>query len=439
MLLIEGADLGGRATDLWIDGGTIARLEPHRSDAERAGSAGGGPGAGPPNRPDRVIDARGLHAFPALRNGHTHAAMTLFRGWGDDLPLMEWLRTHIWPAEERMTAEDVYHGTRLALVEMIHSGTTYFNDMYWHADEVARAVDELGLRAHIGSVFIDHGDETTARRWRDDVRKRVEERDALGPRMRVALAPHAIYTVSPDNLEWLGHLSREHDLLLHIHLSETREEVEECVRAHGVRPTRLLERVGLLSPNLIAAHGVYLDPEELAMLGEADATLVTNPTANLKLAIGGIFDYDAAKAAGVRVVLGTDGAGSNNNLDLIEEMKIATLVQKHRAGDPTSLPAHEALALATTAPSEAFRLGTGRLDPGELADLILVDLSHPSTQPAHDPVSDLVYAASGRAVHTTICDGRVLMHDRVLEVADEEEIVREAVRTARSLVERVEG
>lgn len=443
MLRVRNALVEGRPTDLWIDGGVFRRIEVvddprHRADPGHPADPGQGDDPADP-APDRVIDARGLHAFPALRNGHTHAAMTLFRGWGDDLPLMEWLRTHIWPAEEQMTAEDVYHGTRLALVEMIRSGTTYFNDMYWHADDVARAVDELGLRAHIGSVFIDHGDTATARRWRDDVARRVETRESLGPRMQVALAPHAIYTVSPENLEWLGGVARDHDLLLHIHLSETREEVEECLEAHGVRPTALLDRVGLLGPNLIAAHGVHLDPDELGMLGEAGATVVTNPTANLKLATGGIFDYDGARAAGVRVVLGTDGAGSNNNLDLIEEMKIAALVQKHRSGDPTSLPAREALDLVTTAASEAFRLGSGTLAVGEAADLILVDLSHPSTQPAHDPISDLVYAASGRAVHTTICDGRVLLHDGVLEVADEAEIVREAVRTARALVERVEG
>jgi hypothetical protein len=249
-----------------------------------------------------------------------------------------------------MTPDDVYQGTRLAILEMIRSGTTHFNDMYWHADAVARAVDELGVRAHIGSVFIDHGDEAVARRWRDDVLRRIDERHDLPPRAQIAIAPHAIYTVSPANLDWLAGLARDHDLLLHIHLSETRGEVEECVATHGVRPTGLLERVGALGPNLIAAHGVYLDAEELAMLGEVGATVVHNPAANMKLATGRIFDYDAARQAGVRVVLGTDGAGSNNNLDLIEEMKLAALIQKHRAQDATSLPAPEALAMATTAP-----------------------------------------------------------------------------------------
>ena len=269
--------------------------------------------------------------------------------------------------------------------------------------------------------------------------RRVEERESLGPRMQVAIAPHAIYTVSTDNLEWLGRMARDHDLLLHIHLSETLDEVRECVDTHGVRPVHLLDRVGLLGPNLIAAHGVHLDPEEMGMLGDAGATLVHNPAANLKLAVGGIFDYDAAKAAGVRVALGTDGPGSNNNLDLVEEMKLAALVQKHRAQDPTSLPAHEALALTTASAADAFRLDSGRIREGAAADLILVDLSGASTQPLHDPVSDLVYAAHGCAVHTTICDGRVLMHRREVETLDEADVIEAAARAARSLVDRVEG
>lgn len=383
---------------------------------------------------DRVLDAAGLHLLPSLKNGHTHVAMTLFRGWGDDLPLMEWLQTRIWPAEARMTEDHVFHGTRLGALEMIRSGTTFLNDMYWYSGAVGRAVDEMGLRACLGSVFFDRGDEATARRFRDELQRGLDEMDDLPPRLTRSIAPHAIYTVTPENLEWLGETARDRDLLLHIHLSETRGEVEACVAAHGVRPAFLLDRVGLVRENLVAAHGVYLAPDELALLGEAGATVVHNPTANLKLATGGILDYPGARAAGVRVVLGTDGAGSNNNLDLFEEMKIAALVQKHRAADATVLPAVEALAMATTEASRAFRLGAGTVEPGEPADLILVDLSGPATQPGHDPVSDLVYAASGSVVHTTICDGRVLMCDRVVEVADEAEILREARRAARELV-----
>jgi 5-methylthioadenosine/S-adenosylhomocysteine deaminase len=442
-LLIENATIDGRVVDIRMDGGRIAAVGPGGTSGggrADAGSGAAGPAAGDDGwAPDRVIDGSGLHAFPSLKNGHTHAAMTLFRGWGDDLPLMEWLETHVWPAEQHMEPEDVYHGTRLAALEMIRSGTTYFNDMYWHADRVARAVYETGLRAHLGSVFVDHGSERIGSKWRAVVQRQLETLGDLPDRIRIAIAPHAIYTVSRENLEWLGGLARERDLIVHIHLSETRNEVEQCVFEHGMRPTYLLEKVGMLGPNLVAAHGVYLDGEEMSTLAEAGATVVTNPTANLKLAVGGIFDYDAAKAAGLRVVLGTDGPGSNNNLDLLEEMKIAALIQKHRAGDATALPAHEALALATTNAAAAFRLGRGTLEPGEPADIILVDLGSASTQPAHDPVSDLVYAANGSAVHTTICDGRVLMHDRVVEVVDEAEVIEAAVATARGLVARVNG
>ncbi|MGD8319843.1 MAG: amidohydrolase [Gemmatimonadota bacterium] len=425
-MVILGAMVDGVAHDLGIEGGRIAWIR----------EPGGHPA--PPAYPGRVIDARGLHAFPGLHNGHTHAAMTLFRGYGDDLPLMEWLRTRIWPAEALLTEEDVYHGTRLALVEMIRSGTTWFNDMYWHQPGVVRAVTELGLRAHVGAVFIDHGDPTgvEAGMQREAVLQQVAERDALDPRIRIALAPHAIYTVAEESLTWMARLAADHELMVHIHLSETREEVDQCVEAHGVRPAHYLERLGLLGPNLVIAHGVYLDPEEMALLAEHGVTVVTNPTANMKLATGGIFDHKAAHAAGLRVALGTDGAGSNNNLDMIEEMKMLALVQKHRAVDPTALSAHDALALATRAPAEPFRLDSGRLEAGAAADIILVDLSHPSTQPVHDPVSALVYAGNGRAVHTTICAGRVLMHAGRVEVADEEEIVAGAVEAARRLVER---
>jgi 5-methylthioadenosine/S-adenosylhomocysteine deaminase len=430
-LVIRQCLVDGEVRDIGIADGKIAFVR-------APGEATAAPDAAPDPLPLRVVDGRGLHAFPGLKNGHTHAAMTLFRGYGDDLPLMEWLRTRIWPAEALLTEEDIYHGTRLGIVEMIRSGTTYFNDMYWHRAGVLRAVEELGVRSHVGSVFIDHGDPTgvAAGALRDAVLQQVAERHTLNPRIQVSVAPHAIYTVSPESLEWIAGLAAQDDLVVHIHLSETWPEVEACVATHGVKPAFFLQRLGLLGPNLVLAHGVYLDAEEMELLAEHDVTVVTNPIANMKLATGGIFDYRTAKAAGLRVALGTDGAGSNNNLDLIEEMKVLALVQKHRAQDPTVLTAHDALELATTAPARSFRLGSGRLEAGAPADLILVDLSHASTQPVHDPVSALVYAANGGAVHTTICDGRVLMHDRRVEVVDEAEVVASAVAAAERLAAR---
>jgi 5-methylthioadenosine/S-adenosylhomocysteine deaminase len=420
-LILRSAQLGDRQVDVHISEGRIASIEA-TDDGAQAAAAGA-----------RALDCAGLGLFPSLRNGHTHAAMTLFRGWGDDLPLMTWLEERIWPAEGRMTEEDVYRGTRLALLEMIRTGTTHLNDMYWHAPAIARAVSEMGLRAHIGAAFVDLGQESVAARWRREVESWLEQRDEWGPRVRAAIAPHAMYTVSKHHLRWLGDLAEEHDLLYHIHLSETAGEVERCVAEHGVPPARLLGDLGLVTDRLVAAHGVHLRPDEFHLLGEAGASVVTNPAANLKLAVGGIFDYVSARAAGLRVVIGTDGVASNNNLDLLEEIKLVALLQKHRADDPTVLPAPEALRLATSEPAGLFGPGTGRVAVGEPADLILVDLSGPSMAPGHDPVSDLVYAASGAVVHTTICDGQVLMYDRRVEVVDEARVIREAREAAQRL------
>jgi len=416
-LLIRRPTINGEPRSIYIEDGRIAAL-------------------GETRRAERVIEAEGLYAFPSLRNGHTHAAMTLFRGYGDDMPLMDWLQQRIWPAEALLTEEDVYHGTRLALLEMIRGGTTYLSDMYWHRDGVARAVRDMGVTAHVASVFIDLGDPAKATEQQARVHERHAERDKYGPRVKMALGPHAIYTVSPGSLEFIADFARTNDMIVHIHLSETEGEVSDCVAAHGVRPVKHLERVGLLGQNLVVAHGIWLDDEEREMLAAAGVTIVTNPVSNLKLAVGGIFDYDAARAAGIRVALGTDGAASNNSLNMLEEMKIAALVSKHRAGDPTSLPAAEAFALATTEVACAYGLGPGTIEVGAAADLMLVDLGGASTQPVHDPVSSLVYAATPECVHTTISCGEVLMHDRRIEVADEAEIIDNAARAAHDLVAR---
>jgi 5-methylthioadenosine/S-adenosylhomocysteine deaminase len=447
-LRIDNALLDGAPVRVTIREGVIASVEP----AATAARLGRAPAAGVEDVPaaggeaaanagveaggavDRVIDATGLHLFPGLRNGHTHAAMTLFRGWGDDMDLMPWLETRIWPAEARLTEEDVYAGTRLALLEMIRSGTTFLNDMYWFPAGIARAVEEMGMRALLGACFIDLDLDDMSTKWRAETEAAIELSTGWGLRLGLTMAPHAIYSVRAENLRWMGDLAREHGLLFHIHLSETAGEVERCVAAHGMRPTHYLDSLGLVAPNLVAAHGTYLDPSELELLGAAGAAVVHNPIANLKLATGGILDYPTAREAGVRVVLGTDGTASNNNLDLIEEMKFAALVQKHRAVDSKVLPAPEALEMCTSVAAGVFGQGSGAVAAGEVADLILVDFSAPSTQPLHDPVSQLVYAAHGDAVHTTICDGRVLMHDRVVEVVDEGEVVAGAVEAARRVV-----
>ena len=307
---------------------------------------------------DETIDAAEAPLVPALVNGHGHAAMTLFRGYGGDLPLMRWLREKIWPVEAKLEPEDVYWGTRLACAEMIRTGTGRFWDMYWHPEASARAVEDAGLGATIGGPLFDADGNTEGTKQRV-----LGELDALAGRsaaIDAALAPHSIYTVSEELLRWTAETAAERELPVQIHLSETEDEVEECVADHGVRPAAYLDRLGLLGERTLLAHGVWLDRAELELIAERGATVVANPVANMKLAVGGTFPYPAAREAGVAVGLGTDGAGSNDSLDLFADLKAFALSQRHTAGDPTVVVADEALRIAAGAASPCWRAATSR-------------------------------------------------------------------------------
>lgn len=376
---------------------------------------------------DETIDAGGAPLVAPLVNGHTHAAMTLFRGSGGDLPLMPWLEERIWPVEAKLDAEDVYWGARLACAEMIRSGTTRFWDMYWQPEATARAVLDAGIRAAVGAPLFDaDGD---LERLRHAARESLEHLTGLDPRISPALAPHAIYTVSETALRWIAELGAEHRVPIQIHLSETAHEVEECIAAHGVRPAAYLDGLGMLNERTVLAHGVWLDPDELALIAARGATVVTNPVANMKLAVGGIFPHPAARAAGTAVGLGTDGAGSNDSLDLISDLKVFALAQKHAAADPTAIDAAEAWAVATGA--RAPVLGAGEpLTIGAAGDFLLL-APHSAELGIGDLTAGLVYAASGSVVDTTVVAGRVLM--RGGEVPELEEIVARAAERARRL------
>jgi 5-methylthioadenosine/S-adenosylhomocysteine deaminase len=387
-----------------------------------------GPTVGP-EPGDEVLDAGGGHLLPGLVNGHTHAAMTLFRGWGDDLPLMRWLQEVIWPAERRLTPDDVYWGTRLAAVEMLRTGTVRFWDMYWHGEAVARAARDAGIRAAVSSVVIDGGDAAVGRGQRAAILEDLDRIAAAGALVTPTLGPHAVYTVSPATLTWLGEVAADRDLPVHIHLAETQEEVVECTAVHGVTPAGLLDRCGLLTGRTVLAHAVWCDGADLELIAARGATIVTNPVSNLKLAVGDVFAYDAARAHGIPVGLGTDGAASNNSLDLLADAKFLSLLQKHRANDPAAMPATETWAVATGA--RAPVLGQpGALVPGGPADFVLV----PSDRPELGPgalVHNLVYAAAGSVVDTVVVDGRVVVRGGV--VADEAEIRAEAYAAAARL------
>ncbi len=369
----------------------------------------GGEGEGPPGGE--------LARVKGLVNAHTHAAMTLFRGYADDLPLMRWLEEHIWPAERRLEPDDVYWATRLACVEMIRTGTVRFWDMYWHPGATARAVRDAGLRAVVGAPLIDGGEPANSARLRETAERSLDEiATAGGESVAPALAPHAIYTVSEQSLRWIAQTSAERGLPVQIHLSETEDEVERCLEAHGKRPAAYLDRLGLLGPLTVLAHGVWLDQAELELIAERGATVVTNPVANLKLAVGGAFDYTGARSAGVAVGLGTDGAGSNNSLDLLSDAKVFALLQKHLAGDPAAVTAHEVLAIATGARSALLGRTAAPNDPDD--DYILVRRDSPELS-LGDLEAGLVYAASGSVVEEAVVGGRALMRGGMVEGADE--------------------
>ena len=414
--------MGVAVTNATLDGSEVGL----RCEGDRIVALGEGVA---PEPGDDVIDGAGRALVPGLVNAHTHAGMTLFRGSADDLPLMEWLTRHIWPVEKQMTDEDVYWGTRLACVEMIRTGTTTFWDMYWHAEAAARAVEDSGLRAVTAAPLIDDADPAKAERACADAERSIEAIAAAdGTLAKPGFAPHAIYSVSEKSLRRLAERATELGVPVQIHLSETEQEVADCVRDRGKRPAQYLDECGLLGPDTILAHGVWLDESELDLIAGSGATVVTNPVANLKLAVGGPFPYLKARARDVAMGLGTDGPGSNNSLDLVADMKVFALLQKNTAGDPAAVTAGEALALARGSLSPLLHRPS--LAVGADADFLLV-----RTETAELGLGALdagiVYAASGAIVDATVVAGRVLMRDG--SVPGEAEVLARARERAAGL------
>lgn len=412
----DGAVLGDHTVA--VRGGKIVDLVPTPVAAERY------------RAPEAV--ERNRHALiPGFVNAHTHAAMTLFRGLADDLPLMEWLQRHIWPAEGKWVNEEfVRDGTRLAVAEMLKSGTTCFNDMYFFADDTARVCMEIGMRAVVGLIVVDFPT-IWAQRWEEYVHRGVRLHDDLRhvELVTTAFAPHAPYSVSDAPLQKIRVLNNELNLPVHMHLHETAHEVEQALAKTGVRPLERLARLDLLNPNLVAVHMTTLLPGEIEALARVNANVVHCPESNMKLA-SGFCPVHALLQAGVNVALGTDGAASNNDLDMVAEMRTAALLAKAVAGDATALPAHTALRLATLNGARALGLEehTGSLVAGKYADLVAVDLGALSSQPLYDPVSQLVYTAGREQVSDVWVGGHRLLHERRLTVLDEEALAQRAAQ-----------
>ena len=413
-ILIQSALLNGRIVNILIEGPYIIYIG---NELPPAG---------------QIIDARGKAVIPGFVNTHNHAAMTLLRGCGDDMPLMLWLEDRIWPIEARLTANDVYWGARLACLEMIKSGTTTFVDGYHHMSATAKAVRESGLRAVLSCACFDHFNSNEAEESKGRIRRLYYETDSCDGRIVYAVAPHAVYTVSGKTLQWINEWTEEHGLMIQMHLAESETEVAFSVERFGCTPVRYLHRLGLLSPRLLIAHGLYVDDEEIAMLADNGVSVAHNPAANMKLASGYAFRFVEMRRAGIRVGIGTDGCSSSNNLDMIEAMKLASLLGKSWRKDPEVLSAPEMFEAATSQGADILGLLAGRIEEGYLADLCLVDLNIPALTPNINFISNLVYSANGSCIDTVICNGRILMLNR--HVDGEEEILRNAAQCAERVV-----
>jgi len=381
-----------------------------------------------PFQAKQIIDAKGGLILPGLINGHTHAAMSLFRGLADDLPLMEWLNNYIFPVERRIDADFVYTGTMLACAEMIMCGTTTFCDMYLFEEEVARAAREAGMRCLVGEVLYDFPSpnygpiekgleytESLIRKWEDD------------PLVSIAVEPHSLFTCSPDLLTAANELSLNYKVPLIIHVAETLNEIAEVREKYGKRPFEHLDSLGILGPHLIADHCVHLDESEIKRMADHGVKAINNPESNMKLA-SGISPVSKLLAQGVTVGLGTDGCASNNNLDLFTEMDMAAKLHKIATMDPTVLDAVTVMKMATIKGAKALELEdiTGSLEPGKKADIIIVDTNKPHLTPMYNPYSHLVYAARGSDVIHSVINGQLVMENRKLLTLNLDDIIAQA-------------
>ena len=377
---------------------------------------------------DRVIDGRGKALLPAFYNLHTHAAMTLFRGYGEDLPLHRWLNERIFPAEDRLYDEAVYAASLLAGAEMLRCGVVSFSDMYFFCEQTARAVEVLGMKANISRAISCFDPNMTAERDYRFAQAKALHRawhNACDGRIKIDMAIHAEYTMTPNACRWVAEYAAEQGLILQMHLSETAKEQRECIERHGKTPAEFFHSLGVFKARTVAAHCVHLTEHDIALLKEDGVTAAHNPVSNLKLG-SGIMPLSALFAAGVPVTLGTDGAASNNHLDILREMNFAALLQKGKDGVCDTMHAADFLHMATRAGALAQgREDCGALREGMRADLCMLDLSDIGMQPIYDAATAVVYAADSRAVCMTVADGKILYENGTYPTIDIERLKAE--------------
>ena len=389
---------------------------------------------------DKIIDASGKILLPGFVNTHTHLSMTLFRGLADDLSLDSWLNDHIWPMEANLNGDYCYIGALLGAVELIKSGTTTFSDMYFYMEDVARAVDEAGIRAVLSYGMIDFGD---AEKREVEIKENLqlfENCDGMADgRIKVFFGPHSPYTASEELLIKVRELADKYNMGIHIHVSETQKEINDVSQEKGLRPFEYLDKIGFLGPDVVAAHCVWLSDEEIEIIKKNGVKVSHNPCSNMKLA-SGVSPVSKLIENDICVSIGTDGASSNNNLDLIEELKTASLLQKVSTLDPNVVNSHEAIAMGTIKGAEALGLSDeiGSIEVGKKADIILIDTNSANMVPDSSTLtSNIIYSANGSNVDTTICNGKILMENKKLTVLDEQEIYEKARKAIKNLKEAI--
>ena len=407
MILLKNIRLDGAPVNLFIQGKRIHRILPF---PETEGLVA-----------DETVDCTGKAVIPGFINMHTHAAMVLLRGITEDVPLDAWL-SRIWAMEAKMDEEFIYWGTKAACLEMIRSGTTTFNDMYWFAPSAREAAREMGIRPYISFVILDQFDRETAEKQRRKCIRLYERSLGWDEVSHLAMSVHSVYTVSEEMILWASQFAVEHGMKLHVHLSETEKENLDCKKAHGgLSPTEYLDSLGVLGPHVIAAHAIWLSDHDVELLGRHGVHCVHNINSNAKLASGYRFRYNDLKSAGANICLGTDGASSSNNLDMLETMKTTALFQKAWEGDPSAMPLHELMDAATVNGARALGLETGEIREGAIADLSIVDLDNCYFLSPGSFLANLVYAAHSDTISSVIAEGKFVMRNRVVE--GEEEIL----------------
>lgn len=384
--------------------------------------------------PDRIIDGSSSIVLPGLINAHTHLSMVLLRNYADDLDLFTWLNEKIWPIEAKITKQNVYTASLLGAAELIRSGVTAIADMYFFPNETCRAVEKAGIRARIGADFM--GDEKHIEKRLPEFQKLYDDWHGRDEgRISIDTAPHSAYTLTPEALQMAIEFAKKNNTLIHTHISESRKETEENHEEHGMSPFEYLEKAGLFERPVYAAHCVHISEKDLEIIKRYKIVPVHNPTSNLKLGNGFAPIPDMLKK-GILPALGTDGASSNNNLNMFEEIHLAAIIHKGSTGDPTAVSAYEALQMATINGARALGIDNvcGSLTPGKDADIICLDTNRTHLQPLHDPIATLAYGAQASDVHFTMCAGQILMEDGEIRTFDEKEIIKQACIDAAELM-----